>query len=146
MINLKLPNYHYRINYTHPPGTYTSITYTRVCKTIGKHVRVLNRTLRDTKLRVNNRLSHMHIKMWCTFILHGVHHLELELLPDCCAHQIPTYLWYKLLFQILQHIWTIIKQNLALTMCINILSVILPHLNVHLTMSFRPTWYVYKLT
>jgi hypothetical protein len=52
----------------------------------------------------------------------------------------------KLLFQILQHICTIIQQNLALTTCIYILSVISPHLNVHLTMSFRPTWYVHKLT
>jgi hypothetical protein len=39
------------------------------------------------------------------------------------------------------NICTIMKQNLALTTFIYILSVILPHLNVHLIMSFRPTSY-----
>ena len=63
-----------------------------------------------------------------------------------CTPDNHIFVTQKLLFQILQHICTIIQQNLTLTTCIYTLSVISPHLNIHLTMSFRPTWYVYKLT
>ena len=45
-----------------------------------------------------------------------------------------------------KHTRTIIKQNFTLTTRINVLSVILPHLNIHLSMCFRPTWYICKLT
>lgn len=43
------------------------------------------------------------------------------------------------------YICTVLKQNLTLTTCIYILSVILHHLNVHSITSFRPNWYVYKV-
>lgn len=89
----------------------------------------------------NSCLIFEYMHMWYNGILCHVHHLELELLQDCCACQLTMYLWYELSFQILKHVCTIIKENLALTTCTYVLSVLLPHLNVQLTTSFRPTLY-----
>lgn len=70
----------------------------------------------------------------CDILVYYVMYITL----NCCAYQVTMYMWHELLFQILKHVCTIIKENVALTTCIYILSVLLPHLNVHLTMSFRP--------